>query len=113
MKPMQEMVGRMMEAGLTQYEAQAYLVLKDLGPSRVTQIARASGVPRNKLYGALSELERMGLAEAVVQEPLTYATRPISEFLRERIQTLESLMVEIGAREAAQAPLADSAGSLS
>lgn len=81
-----------MEAGLTQYEARAYLVLRDLGTARVTELARASGVPRNKLYGALTGLERFGLAEVRGDAPLTYGSRPLAPFVRSRIARLEDLL---------------------
>ena len=85
----------LVDAGLTQYEARAYLVLRDLGAAKVTELARASGVPRNKLYGALAGLERRGLAEARTQGPLTYTTRPLSPFIQERIMRLEGLLKQL------------------
>lgn len=97
-----------MEAGLTQYEARAYLVLREMGAARVTELARASGVPRNKLYGALAGLERRGLAEARGHTPLTYASRPLAPFIHQRITRMESLLRTL--REPAQVVAPSPAG---
>lgn len=84
-----------MEAGLTGYQARAYLTLVRLRNAKVLPLARASGIPRNKLYHVLEELERLSLVEAKSREPLEYRARPVKYYLEERVKRLTVLLDEL------------------
>ena len=84
----EETVSTLMEAGLTGYQARAYLTLIELKGAKVLPLARASGIPRNKLYHVLDELERMQLVEAKSREPLEYRALPIKAYLESRVKRL-------------------------
>lgn len=83
------------EAGLTGYAARAYLTLFRLRRSKVMPLARASGIPRNKLYHVLEDLTGLGLAERVSDEPLEYAAKSAVPFVEARIQRMQELLQEI------------------
>jgi sugar-specific transcriptional regulator TrmB len=91
-----KLVTRLMEAGLTGYESKAYLSLVRLGRAKVMPLARASGIPRNKLYHVLESLTEMGLAQKLADEPLEYAPRPLAPFVERRVKNMEELLEEIG-----------------
>lgn len=88
----QEVLETLQEAGLTSYQARAYVTLIRLRGAKVLPLARASGIPRNKLYHVLEELERMGLVEAKQREPLEYRARPLRPYLEGRLKRLTALM---------------------
>src|SRR5205807_2401757 len=46
----QERVRKLMEHGLTEYQARVYLTLLDLGAATATQISPLSKVPRTRIY---------------------------------------------------------------
>lgn len=83
-----------MEAGLTGYQARAYVTLIRLRGAKVLPLARASGIPRNKLYHVLDELERLQLVEAKSREPLEYRPLPIRGYLEGRVKRLSQLLEE-------------------
>lgn len=51
------------DTGLTQYEADAYITLLELGSAAATEIADACGVPQARIYDVLRELEARGYVE--------------------------------------------------
>ncbi len=85
---------RLKAANLTLYQARAYLALGRLRVAKVTPLARASRVPRNKLYRVLDDLALYGLAEQVNKEPLEYRALPLTPFLENRIKDLIALKAE-------------------
>ena len=54
--------------GFTEYEAKAYLALSQLGEASAKQIAEKSGLPKNKVYEILENLEG---EEKIVSVPVT------------------------------------------
>lgn len=93
-EPLEEKLSVLAEAGLTGYQARAYLTLIRLRGAKVLPLARASGIPRNKLYHVLEELERLQLVEAKSREPLEYRALPIKLYLEGRVKRLQSLLEE-------------------
>jgi sugar-specific transcriptional regulator TrmB len=51
------------DTGLTQYEADAYVAVLDLGSASATEIADACDVPQARIYDVLRNLERDGYVE--------------------------------------------------
>ncbi|MEM2816288.1 MAG: helix-turn-helix domain-containing protein [Candidatus Bathyarchaeia archaeon] len=62
-------------AGLTQYEADAYLILLERGPLTAKQISLGAQIPYSKVYSVLSSLERKGWVEASGKRPVRYAPK--------------------------------------
>lgn len=81
--------------GLTEYQARAYAALTRLGRATATQLARAAGVPRNKLYHTLEELSALGLAEMRLGEVQTFAPLPIAHLVDSRVRLHEDAMRQL------------------
>ncbi|MEJ2314439.1 MAG: helix-turn-helix domain-containing protein [Nitrospirota bacterium] len=55
------LVHHLREAGLTEYEARAYITLVRENPLTAYEIARRSGIPTSKVYGVVSRLAERGV----------------------------------------------------
>lgn len=66
-------VGELTRFGLTTYEAKAYLALMRRDSSTAAQVARLSGVPRQRIYDVLSSLVERGLASTRPGQVVKYA----------------------------------------
>ncbi len=73
---------KMMEYGLTEYEARTYLALLDLGVASARDIANLSRVPRTKIYSVLDDLHQKQLAEIIPERPKKYEVVPFDQYLR-------------------------------
>lgn len=58
--------------GLSLYQAKVYSALASLGPSGVSDIQKASSVPRTKIYEVLEQLLDMGAVEFQSGRPIFY-----------------------------------------
>lgn len=58
------------DAGLSPYQADAYVALLEMGSGLATEIADESGVPMPRIYDVLRGLEREGYIETYEQESL-------------------------------------------
>lgn len=56
------------EAGLSQYEADAYLAVLERGTAPAVKIAEQTGVPKSRIYDVLRDLEREGYIETFEQD---------------------------------------------
>jgi sugar-specific transcriptional regulator TrmB len=59
--------------GLTAYEARAYLALIRRDSSAASEVARLSGIPRQRIYDVLASLVEKGLASSRPGSPVKYA----------------------------------------
>jgi HTH-type transcriptional regulator, sugar sensing transcriptional regulator len=73
---------KMMEYGLTEYEARTYLALLDLGTASARDIANLSRVPRTKIYSVLDELHQKQLAQVIPERPKRYEVVPFDTYLQ-------------------------------
>jgi sugar-specific transcriptional regulator TrmB len=86
------------EAGLSQYQAEAYNTLLQLGAASATELADACAVPTARIYDVLRDLETKGYIETYEQESLhARACDPqlVLEDLRGRANMLEEAAEEI------------------
>jgi len=100
----QELVAQLAKLGLTSYEAKAYLTLIRRDSFTAAQVARQSGLPRQRIYDVLGSLVQKGLAAARPGTVVKYAATPpelaIEQLLaahREELSRMERnarLMVE-------------------
>src|SRR5439155_9519031 len=68
----QERVRKLMEHGLTEYQARVYLTLLDLGAATASQISPLSKVPRTRIYTTMQQLHQKGLVQILPETPLRY-----------------------------------------
>jgi len=64
---------RLVELGLTSYEAKAYLALMRRGSTVSADVARLAGIPRQRIYDVLASLGHKGLASQRPGSPTKYA----------------------------------------
>ncbi|HVL47868.1 MAG TPA: helix-turn-helix domain-containing protein [Candidatus Thermoplasmatota archaeon] len=87
-----QLLSALKENGLTGYASKAYVTLLRLKRSKVMPLARISGIPRNKLYHVLVDLEAVGLVERLSDDPLEYAAKPLRPYLEARIVRAQALL---------------------
>ena len=68
-----ELVAQLTRLGLTSYEAKAYLALIRRDSFTAAQVARQSGLPRQRIYDVLASLVQKGLASARPGNVVKYA----------------------------------------
>ncbi|HWH08807.1 MAG TPA: helix-turn-helix domain-containing protein [Candidatus Thermoplasmatota archaeon] len=119
MSTQQDRLEKMMEYGLTEYEARTYLALLHLGVASARDVANLSRVPRTKIYSVLDDLHAKQLAEIIPERPKKYGVVPFDTYLRQfereykaKLQKIEEdkklLMSAFAAKDA---PGADKPGS--
>jgi sugar-specific transcriptional regulator TrmB len=89
------------EAGLSQYQAEAYSTVLRLGAASATEIADACTVPTARIYDVLRDLESKGYIETYEQDSLRARARDPDEVLddlRERATLLTDAAAEIEER---------------
>lgn len=89
------------DAGLSQYQAEAYTTLLQLGSASATELADSCTVPTARIYDVLRDLETKGYIETYEQESLhARARNPASvlSHLRERASLLDDAADEIEER---------------
>ena len=59
----EELLERLGELGLTEYQSRAYLAAVHLGTGRPNDLAEASGVPQARIYDVIDDLSDRGLVE--------------------------------------------------
>lgn len=82
MSTQQERLEKMMEYGLTEYEARTYLALLHLGVASARDVANLSRVPRTKIYSVLDDLHAKQLAEIIPERPKKYGVVAFDNYLR-------------------------------
>ncbi|MFC4438638.1 MULTISPECIES: TrmB family transcriptional regulator [Natrialbaceae] len=82
----------LMDAGLTQYEADAYLALLERGKAPAVRIAEDTAIPKSRVYDVLRDLEEEGYVETYEQDSLHARARDPSDVLTELQQRAERLL---------------------
>lgn len=83
------------QLGLSNYEAQVFVALQQLGSGTAQAVSELSDVPRSQVYGAADDLADRGLVEVVEASPKAY--RPVE------LSTARDLLTERLERERARA----------
>lgn len=81
------------KAGLSKYQANAYITVLQLGTASATEVAEASSVPKSRIYDVLPELEKKGYVETFEQDSLRVRARDptaVLSDLRGQADDLES-----------------------
>jgi sugar-specific transcriptional regulator TrmB len=58
----------LIDLGLTDYEARAYITLLRYQPASAYEVSKKSGIPSSKIYETISRLQDKGLAQPTTQE---------------------------------------------
>jgi HTH-type transcriptional regulator, sugar sensing transcriptional regulator len=102
-------IGQLTRLGLTSYEARAYVALMGRGSFTAAQVARAAGVPRQRIYDVLGSLVEKGLAAArpgsVVKYAATDPELAVEQLLAAHRTQLGELERQAAAVQAELAPL--------
>ncbi len=72
-------VPALINLGLTRLQATTYINLTILGTVGVKTIAKASNSYRSDVYRVMLSLEKLGLAEKIVGDPIMYRATPLRE----------------------------------
>jgi len=102
-RTMDEIIASLVDYGLSKNEAKVFTFLAKRGPERVSLIARALKLNRTETYRNLRNLQRRGLVEASLEQPVRYQAAPFSRCLEilvaERKNAIASLEQRSGALE--------------
>jgi len=69
---MNEPVEGLMQLGLTEYEARAYVAMVSIGEGGISEISQQSGMPRSRVYDIMERLAQKGFVEVGGTKPLRY-----------------------------------------
>ena len=96
-----ELLSALRDAGLSPYQADAYVTILELGAAPVTDVAGNSGVPDPRIYDVLRDLESEGYIELYEQESLharAYSLDEVTNDLQTRASRFEEAAEEIRRR---------------
>ena len=91
-----EAIELLKEFELNTYEARCYLALLELESATAPEVAKASGVPPQRVYDSLSSLVKKGFIQEVNSKPKLFVPLPVRDALLNRIYQLK---VEFERRE--------------
>ena len=83
-----ERIRKLMDHGLTEYQARVYLTLLDLGTATASQVTPHARVPRTRIYATMSQLHEKGLVEIIPETPLRYKAVPFVRYLGKSVEEL-------------------------
>lgn len=90
--------------GLTENQAKAYSALLELGRATAGQLNKMSGVPRNKVYSVVEELNEKGLVDIHLEDPILFQPLPIAQYLDSLVSGLSARQDQLrGSRPALEA----------
>lgn len=91
---MESIIESLEKFSLTRYEAKAYIGMTNLISGKAEEIAKASEIPRSKIYNTLKQLDKKGFITITHTRPLEYHVVPPREIFKnkkdELIKELES-----------------------
>ena len=103
------LIRQLTNLGLNGYEARAYVALTERGDCTATDVARISGLPRQRIYDVLSSLVEKGLAStrpgSVVKYVATEPGQAMEGLVAARRQQLVSLEAQAATVTEALSPL--------
>ena len=90
------------EFGFSDYEIKVYIALAQKHSGKVSEIAKDSGVPQNKVYGCLSKLVEKGYITELEVSPREYKILNLGQFkehMEKREQNLKEMKREVAKLE--------------
>ncbi len=85
----------LMDMGLTRYEAMIYYALVKLGEAKAIEVAQASGVPREKTYQILRNLEERNMIKRVDSKPRKWIPLPPTAIFKEVVEQRKKTIAKI------------------
>jgi HTH-type transcriptional regulator, sugar sensing transcriptional regulator len=102
---MKDIVDHLIQLGLNEYEAKAYIATVALGEGTIKEISDQSGVPRSRAYDVMERLAGKGLVELGNSTPLYYranepakATTHLMEEIKQASDEVSRYLSDIGSR---------------
>jgi HTH-type transcriptional regulator, sugar sensing transcriptional regulator len=102
---MKNIVDHLIQLGLNEYEAKAYIATVALGEGTIKEISDQSGVPRSRAYDVMERLAEKGLVEVGNSNPLFYraneptkATNHLMEEIKTAGDEVSRYLNDIGSR---------------
>jgi sugar-specific transcriptional regulator TrmB len=102
---MSDIVDHLIQLGLNEYEAKAYIAAVALGEGTIKEISDESGVPRSRAYDVMERLAEKGLVEVGNTTPLYYraneptkATNHLMEEIKFASDEVSRYLNDIGRR---------------
>lgn len=86
-------IRKLMEHGLTEYQARVYLTLLDLDTATASQVTPHARVPRTRIYATMQQLHEKGLVEIIPENPLRYKAVPFETYLGKMVDELRERAV--------------------
>lgn len=80
-RTMEEIVNQLLDYGLTKNEAKVLTFLSKRGADRASMVARALRLNRTETYRTLKNLQRRGLVEGSLEQPVRFQAAPFSRCL--------------------------------
>lgn len=77
-----ERIQKLLDYGLTEYQARVYLTLLDLGTATASQLPASSRVPRTRIYQTMQQLHGKGLVQVLPEKPTRYRAVPFTAYAR-------------------------------
>jgi sugar-specific transcriptional regulator TrmB len=103
----EELCDRLVEFGLTEYEAETLVALVRLGTGTAKEVAEVGDVPRSRVYDAVETLRERGFVDVQYASPREFAAAPwqaiVGRLDRERRRTVsevEALFDRVGSADA-------------
>ena len=114
-----DVVERLQELGLTEYQSRGYLAAVRLGSARPSELAEESGVPRARIYDVIDDLGRLGFVDVRERSGGKEVTAPppevvLEQFRKRKVTRLsETVESTVAALEAVHDPQEVSSGFVS
>mgnify|MGYP001030018553 CR=1 FL=1 len=98
----QDIVGKLLEYGLSELEGKVYVYVAKKGPSPAGEIARSLSIRRGQTYNILNDLQKKGIVETVAGRPVRFSALPLPDAvdvlldsLRQRERLMERTKPEL------------------
>lgn len=85
---MENIIESLEKFGLTRYEAKAYIGMTNIISGKAEDIAKASEIPRSKIYSTLKELDKKGFITITHTRPIEYKVVPPREVYKRKKEEL-------------------------
>ena len=90
-----EIFKALLDLGLTKNEAKVYMTLVGMGEGKASEIARKSGVTREKTYRVLKRLEEKRLVKIIEGQPMRWRAIPPEDVFKPLIERRRKLVEEM------------------
>ena len=91
-----KLIDNLMQTGLSEYEARAYVALLGASPASAYEVAKSSGIPTSKVYEVIARLEERAVVVQVEQDGKSkYVPQPPDDFLRMKRHMIDTTLGDL------------------